>query len=339
MNAITLASAILMSVLALGATSSHAEALEIDTVLVGQPGNLADPKTGYGAVEAPFRMSKSEVTVDQYVKFLNAVASVPVHPVIASLWADEMSAENEDTGPLILRSGSGTPSDPYQYRTAPSAMWGKHAGKRPVAWVSWFDAVRFANWMHHGSATGTITETGAYTLADYQVKGIVARNANARWWLPSEDEWYKAAYYDPAKSGAAGYWNYPTRSDVPPRDSRLTITDNQLIVPPLAPAANFNEIYQPLRRMKGGVLTPVCSYSSDDPRLDSRGPWGTCDQAGSLWEWTEGTDGPQNKILRGGSWGPGLSPPLKTKRRDYGLMGADGFYRDDDSGFRLATKP
>ncbi len=43
--------------------------------------------------------------------------------------------------------------------------------------------------------------------------------------------------------------------------------------------------------------------------------------------------------VRGGSWGPGLTPPLKTKHRDYGLMGSDGFYPDDDTGFRLATKP
>jgi len=43
------------------------------------------------------------------------------------------------------------------------------------------------------------------------------RNSNAYYFLPSEDEWYKAAYYDPnANGGAGGYWNYATGSDSAP---------------------------------------------------------------------------------------------------------------------------
>lgn len=315
----------------------------IETVLVGAAGNPADPITGYGAVDTSFRISKSEVTIEQYVVFLNAVAAVPKNHVISNLWVSEMMSDREDPGPLIERTGSGTTTAPYRYHVASSSLWGPHAGKRPVAWVTWFDAARFANWLHNGGNTDpnaqVDTETGAYTFKNYQTTGTIARNPDARWWIPSENEWYKAAYFDPKKSGGAGYWNYPTRSDLPPRDVRLNIQEQHKLVPPPAPAANFNEIYVQLKRKNGGTLTPVCAYSSHDTRLDSRGPWGTCDQAGSLWEWTEGTDGQQNKIVRGGSWGPGLTPPLKSKRRDYGLMGANDFYRDDDTGFRLATKP
>lgn len=331
--------AILLGALAIVSVTSVAQSISIETVLVGAPGNLADPMTGYGEVSAPFRISKSEVTVDQYVAFLNAIAAVPKHAAISDLWAPEMISEKEDPGPLIARSGAGTTTDPYRYSVVPSLLWGPHAGKRPIAWVTWFDAARFANWMHHGATANSDTETGAYTLINHQTKGTVIRNPDARWWIPSENEWYKAAYYDPNKPGGAGYWSYPTRSDVAPRDVRLILQQAHEMISPPAPAANFNEVYAALRRDKGGVLTPVCAYANEDPRLDSRGPWGTCDQAGSLWEWTEGTYGPQNKIVRGGSWGPGLTPPLKTKHRDYGLMGTDGFYRDDDTGFRLATTP
>jgi len=321
------------------ASKSQAQSIEIETVLVGSPDNPADAMTGYGAVPVPFRLSKSEITLDQYVSFLNAVAKVPKNKVLNELWVPEMASEKEDTGPLIARKGDGTTVNPHHYVVVPSSLWGPHAGKRPVPWVTWFDAARFANWMHHGATENADTETGAYTLVNYQTKGNVERNPEARWWIPSENEWYKAAYFDPKKPDGAGYWQYPTRSDAPPHDARLTLQNDHKIVSPPAPAANFNEIYVALRRKNGGVLTPVCGYASEHPRLDSRGPWGTCDQAGSLWEWTEGTDGPQNKIVRGGSWGPGLTPPLKSKRRDYGLMGTDGFYRDDDTGFCLATKP
>ena len=37
---------------------------------------------------------------------------------------------------------------------------------------------------------------------------------DARYWIPTENEWYKAAYYDPSPQGPADhYWLYPWRSD------------------------------------------------------------------------------------------------------------------------------
>ena len=67
-------------------------------------------------------------------------------------------------------------------------------GDKPVNYVSWYDAARFVNWLHNGQGTGG-TETGAYSLSGNI--GIVTKNVGVTVWIPTESEWYKAAYYDP----------------------------------------------------------------------------------------------------------------------------------------------
>ena len=309
----------------------------LESVPVGNPGNISDPSTGYGAVTSAFRMSKYKVTIAQYTEFLNAVAaqqgarSNAGWSVIKGLYKCEMdelksdcvSTKRQDPGRLIQRTGDGTSGSPYVYSVRTSTAWAGDAGNRPIPWVTWFDAARFANWMHNSQPSNSGTETGAYTLVDYQVAGYVARNPGALFWIPSEDEWYKAAYYDPTKSGNL-YWNYPAKSDVPPRIA--LVSSNAA-----APAANFQNVY---KGNPAGVLTPVGAYTT------STSYYGTFDQGGLLWEWTEAaypdpSAGP-NRIVRGGSWGPGVTPLRKTIRRDYGPMGTDPFYYDDDTGFRLA---
>ena len=83
-----------------------------------------------------------------------------------------------------------------------------------MVWVSFFDCVRFANWMNNGQGNAS-TESGAYTLlggtATPSNATTITRNAGANIFLPSENEWYKAAYY---KGGGtnAGYWDFATQS-------------------------------------------------------------------------------------------------------------------------------
>ena len=46
----------------------------------------------------------------------------------------------------------------------------------------------------------------------------LTHNPNARYWIPTLDEWMKAVHYDPNRSGPGqgGYWMYPNSSDTSP---------------------------------------------------------------------------------------------------------------------------
>jgi formylglycine-generating enzyme required for sulfatase activity len=169
--------------------------VNFDYVTVGNPGNAADPATGsvYGAVAYQYRIAKNETTISQYVEFLNAVAAVPAGSYQTDLWNSSMSSNPYTDG--IARSGAGTLGNPYSYSAIGS-------GNRPVAYVSWFDAARFVNWMHNGQG-GASTETGVYAL-NGATSGIFTAQPGATIWLPTESEWYKAAYYDPTKNSGAG---------------------------------------------------------------------------------------------------------------------------------------
>ncbi len=93
-------------------------------------------------------------------------------------------------------------------------------GNHPVNYVTWYDAIRFANWLNNGQVPGS-TETGAYTLLGGTPTpsngNSITRNAGATVFLPSENEWYKAAYYNPATSS---YFQYPTSSNTVPTAER-----------------------------------------------------------------------------------------------------------------------
>jgi formylglycine-generating enzyme len=97
-------------------------------------------------------------------------------------------------------------------------------GDKPVNYVSWFDAARVSNWLMNGATSSSSTETGAYTLNGGQTSGTApAVNPGATFYVPTEDQWYKAAYY---KGGGtnAGYWNYATQSDTAPTAVTAGIT-------------------------------------------------------------------------------------------------------------------
>jgi len=189
---------VVLAVMALAQTS--ASAVTINTVLVGNSGNAADT-SGFGAVASDYRIGTTEVSNTQYAAFLNAKAA-----------NDPFALYNTQMGSGfggITRSGF---SGAFTYST----ISGRE--NMPVNFVSWYDSVRFANWLHNGQGSGD-TETGAYTLLGGTPTpsngNSVIRNLGATWFLTSEDEWYKAAFQK--NSGGAGdYFEYPTSSDTAP---------------------------------------------------------------------------------------------------------------------------
>ena len=142
------------------------QAVVIDTVTVGNPGNAGEwsgqsyggygPNRICGAVGYTFNMGKYEVTAGQYKEFLNAVAKTDTYGLYNTGMASTIS------GSGITRSGSGTVGNPYTYAVDANFV------NRPVNYVSWGDSARFANWLHNGQPMGaqdlTTTEDGAYYL-------------------------------------------------------------------------------------------------------------------------------------------------------------------------------
>lgn len=156
-----------------GANESNAL---FETLLIKNAFNDND-SLGFGRVDYLYRIGKYPITNNIYCLFLNLKAKSDPH----LLYNNNMGSTAYGG---IIRSGS---SGSYVY-TVKNNMHNK-----PVVYISWFDAARFANWMHNGANNGD-TETGAYTL-NGALSGIFIKNTNSKFWIPTEDEWYKAAYY------------------------------------------------------------------------------------------------------------------------------------------------
>src|SRR5262245_4022952 len=179
--------------------ASSASAVTMAWTSVGNPGNACDPQSQgcFGAVPYAYSIGTYEVTNAQYVDFLNAKAASDPLGLYNPLMGDSAILGG------IIRSGS---DGSYTYL----AVAGRE--NRPVNYVSFYDALRFANWMNNGQGSAS-TETGAYTLlGGTPIPGNepVTRNPGATIVLTSEDEWYKAAYYDAVSTA---YFDYPAGSD------------------------------------------------------------------------------------------------------------------------------
>ncbi len=276
--------------------ASYVAALEFDWAEIGNAGNAADD-TGFGVVDHSYAIATTEVTISQYIEFLNdAAASDPY-----GLYNERMSTSSGG----ITRSGS-SGSYTYSLRNADTTYANKPEGS-----LNFYDVLRFINWLNTGD-----TETGAYhfsngTLVTDYYNGEL-RNPDALYWLPTEDEWYKAAYYDPSQGI---YYDYATGSD--------TIPDNNDPANDTGNSANYMDGV-------GNYAIGLPYYRTDvGAYTDSASPYGTFDQNGNVEEWVETLEG----IIRGGAYprnGSYLNASVRIDRLLY-----------DDSthglGFRVAT--
>jgi formylglycine-generating enzyme required for sulfatase activity len=286
-------------------------AISIDTVPIGNANNAGDIQSNgiFGRVTSDYRIATTEVTNAQYVAFLNAVAAAD--PI--GLYNTQMNFTSRGG---IVRNGS---AGSYTYSVKPDAVNvlpnnGTYTyGDKPVVFVSFFDAIRFTNWVNNGATPTSTTESGAYTLAS---GNSVTRNAGALWFLPSENQWYKAAYYDPSTST---YFDYPTKSNSPP--------NNQLPSADSGNSANYFNGNFTVDPDGSYPFTPVGAYSL------SKSAYGTADQAGNASEWTE-SFGSSNttRITRGGAFDTDATQLNAASRTPSGLT-----TEIEDIGFRLAT--
>jgi formylglycine-generating enzyme required for sulfatase activity len=284
----------------------------IETVTVGNPGNAGDPiqfQGAFGAVDHEFGIAKYEVTAGQYAAFLAAVAATDPYGLYdARMWTHAQGCKIERTGA------------PGSYAYGVAVDW----ANRPVNFVSWGDAARFANWLHNGQPAGgpdlTTTEDGSYFLdgkmSDFELETVV-REPDATWVIPTENEWYKAAYH--RNDGATGnYWTFPTATS--------SLPSNDLIDPDPGNNATF-------QRSPGADFTigPPYFRTEVGGHENSESPYGTFDQGGNVLEFNETVPETDIRGIRGGSWFWG---DISKFSRPVDMHSSDEF---SDLGFRVAS--
>lgn len=234
-----------------------------DLFPAGNPPGFVAP----GSVQHVYRVARTEVTSEKWLEFVTAYA--PHHAGslfdvrFTSLWI--------------------TPTTTGGFRITPGReQW--------PALVSWRMAARYCNWLTNGkSAEPWAFESGAYDASTFvtsptglDILDQASRSQSAAFWIPSQAEWMKAAYYDPSRygQGVEGYWPYPYGLEVAP-------------IPGLPSAGGQTN------RGIDELVTPLSLQVGQYPAMSA--PWGLLDTSGNAEEWTESlafTNSSLSRVLR-----------------------------------------
>jgi len=238
---------------------------------IGVPGNApySGPDetsmnvNGRGRVDYEYRMSTLEVTSGQWLEFLNTYSMSATPPRLFS-----------NQNPVYWGGGvDGTYNGPgRRFILNPNIP---NASLLPVASISFDMGMLYCNWLHNGKATSpSAIATGAYDTTvipggiDVPQSLYPLRSPEARFWIPSLDEWIKAAHFDPNRygEGVSGWWTYRNRSEEPgtPGPPGLGTTS----------AGWQGDSF-------GEWRIPLGSYT------DQISPWGLLDTSGATAEWIE----------------------------------------------------
>jgi hypothetical protein len=232
-----------------------------------------------GSVGYVYKIGKFEVTTAQWTEFFNAAFDRPVNDRLPHL-----------IPPDFWGAAPTTPNTPGGLR------WTVSAGNemRPVGDISWRMAAMYCNWLHNGKSTDRAAFlNGAYDVSTFGFTpggtwtDQAAHNPGARYWIPTWDEWLKAAHYDPNKQNpdgtTGGWWQYGNASDTP-----------YTYGPPGVGTANSG-YFSP-----SPFSVPLGAYP------DVQSPWGLLDVAGGTAEWTESIltviGGDQDRYFEGSYW-------------------------------------
>ena len=252
----------------------------IGFVSVGNTGNAADTTT-YGAVPYEYRASTHEISQNDITK---ATASGMAN-VTAGAWT----------------------------------------GNQPAANISWYEAAAFVNFLNTNSgktaAYDLTFSNGSWSMALWSSEQAwteggtnLYRNKDAFYFLPSANEWYKAAYYNPAGSN---YFLYPTASSSVPT------------------------------AVASGTSAGTAVYEQDFAQGPAEvtlagglSPYGTMGQGGNVWEWNEsasnGTNSTssENRAIRGAYWAESSRFFRSSARQSINPAGDNS-----NIGFRVASVP
>jgi len=293
---------------AVASVASSVLGVQMDMVTINNPSNAGNPLSnpaGMGSVSYVFRMATQETSNSQYVQFLNSVDPSGSNP--NGIYHSSMT--DNALGGIVFDSSAAAGS---KYSVKPgtrNAVAGGTYANMPVNFVTWFSAARFINWLENGmQSSPSSMETGSYTLNNATSGPIAARNPGAIYFLPSADEWYKAAFFN-----GSTYTTFQTNSNTTPTAS-LDLA--------LVNVGNFSNI-------AGGPID-VGAY------VNTTSAYGLFDMLGNVAEMTDTINGSGSYRAMGGGFGGGSAGWNATTTNVVTYSGEQFF---NSVGFRVAAVP
>ncbi len=267
----------------------------------GTPGDIV---VGRGSVNYEYRIGRYEVTTSQWVAFMNAAFDRPA----------------DDRLPFLQPPGAGFWGGVATTPTVPGgARWTVPAGSehRGVGDISWRMAAMYCNWLTNDQSTArSAFLNGAYDVSTFGYlpntsifTDQLTHSPGAKFWIPTWDEWIKAAHYDPGKNNGqgqtpGGYWLQPISQDgliaYGPPGLPINPATGALDVGPSGVLAQANAGYTD-QFGTNPFTVPLGAYA-----LQAQSPWGLLDAAGGTNEWLEETvlffGAPTGRNFLGSAW-------------------------------------